>query len=363
LDNPVTVSLPGLQPNAFALLPDNETAVVVGGKPRDPNDREAPYVDSPPAGALVNLRTKEVRPFTNGHSVRIRDVACSANGSHIFTDSFGKDHFVRVWDVKAGKSLDPFPLPVEENASYHEIVTFPGSGKVAVATGDFVTVLGPTRDDKRFDLTDESFSHDWPWELAVSSDDKLLACGTGKERGIIWDVKSRKVVYATSLLPEGADYHDWSIHQLGFLKSGTQLIVARSGKADEVPEGKAEEGVAAEERGLFLIDVGKKRVTPLGMGHQIRTTSFALHPSEDWIVTTGLSRPDKPGQKDAPKRVSELRIYRFSTRSLVLRVQFGDDFMPSCPKFTSDGKKLVAIDGDIEEEGKVRSWDFIATKR
>jgi hypothetical protein len=109
LVNPVKVTVEGVEVDAVALLPDNESVVVVGGKPRGAGEDDRATKDAPPAGAILNLKTKAVRPFTNGHIARIKSVAVSADGSRIFTVCSDKDPFVRVWNVKAGKSLDPIP--------------------------------------------------------------------------------------------------------------------------------------------------------------------------------------------------------------------------------------------------------------
>ena len=355
LGKPVEVVVAGVDVDAVAALADNESVVLVGGKPRGPADGELATEDAPPAGAIVNLKTQTVRLFTNEHTARIKGVAAAADGLRIFTVCSDKDPFVRVWGVEAGKPVGPLPLPQLENYySTHEVACVPGSRKIAVGFRDRVAFIDPDGRERQQDLTAEEFTDDTPRQLSFSPDGDFLACCNFRKKVVVWDIRIGKVVCSVSLLPDGEDHRDWSFTNLAFTRDGTRLIASRSGNADEVPNGTAEDKVAPERRGLFVIDIKKQQIAPLSMGHQIHTFAFALHPSGDWIATVGPSRPDGLARKDATEQVGELRVYHLPTRSLAHRVQFDDEFFPSKVLFTPNGKRMVAVD----VEGKVRSWDF-----
>lgn len=355
LMNPVEITINNVHVDALAILPDNETVVVVGGKPPGPAEKNFVTEDADPAGVIVNLRTKVVRSFTNGHTARIKSVAVAGDGSRIFTVCSNKDPFVRVWDVKTSKPLAPIRLPQKEDdfVGTYEVASCASSRQLVVNLRWCLMVLDPDQPDqgKRWYPYPEPECN-----LVLSPNGKLFAYSTIAGQVVIKDLTDLETVYAPSLLPLGGDYRDWSLYELAFSQDGTQLIAVRSRHGDEgeVPQGTAEEKVPPQQRGLFLIDVGKKHVIPLGLGHQIYTLASAFHPSGDWIATVGTSRPDKRGQKDASDRVGELRIHHFRSRSTSVRVQFYDEFFPHRVRFTPDGKKIVAVD----YEGKVKSWDF-----
>ncbi|HET6572385.1 MAG TPA: hypothetical protein VFG68_02195 [Fimbriiglobus sp.] len=357
LDNPIEAAIDKILVAAVCLLADNESVVVVGGKFPDPVAES--IMSAQPAGAIVNLRTKAVRPFTNRHRVRVNSLACSAD--RIVTVCTRRDPFVRLWDIKAGKPLEPItlPQPAEKDDSDFEVATFHRSRKVAVTLRDRISIFDPTGREERIDLTTDYLTGSIPAAPVISPDDKYLACSNTHDQVIVWDVAAKKVLYAAALLPEGEDPTKWHLGGLHFIRTGTQLIAARWGKEPEVPRGTAEEKVPAERRGLFLIDVAKQETIPLGMGGQVDTMHFAIHPSEDWIVTAGSAYPAKPvpGQPDAT--VGELRVYHYPTRKLVHKVQFDfEGFQPMWVKFTPDGKKLVAVSAN----GKVMAWDFTPVK-
>lgn len=364
LGDPVEISLTGMEPACVAFL-DNETVVVAGRIKNDPQAETV--VASRASGGIVNLKTKAVREFINGHKVMIGSIAHSAGGDRIVTSTSNADldPFIRFWDAKADKPLEPIkPAPVaEEVGSSFRIATFHRNHKVAVTLKDRVRIIDPTGREEPVDLETEYLSGTFPGELAISPDDKLLACATGNLQIIIWDVGTKKVLYVPSLLPEGENDREWSIWRLAFTKSGTQLIAAR-GKfnSPDVPRGIPEDKVSAEKRGLFLIDVPKQKTIPLGMGAQILTVHFALHPSEEWIATVGDAYPDKPVPNFPDATVRELRVYHYPTRTLVHKVQFDfDGFGPFWIGFTPDGKKLVAVDA-VHDDGKVMAWDFTPVK-
>jgi WD40 repeat protein len=363
LDNSVEIAIPEIGVAAAAVLADNESVVVVGGK--DPDPAAESLTAAAAAGAIVNLKTKAVRRFTNGHTTRIEEIAVAADGSRIVSAGSNPKDKIRVWDTKAGKALTPIdPVPgADESELDFKIATFHRSQKVAVTLKDRVRIIDPTGREEPVDLETEYLSGTFPGMLAISPDDKLLACATGSNQVIIWDVGAKKVLYVPSLLPEGENDRDWLMHGLHFLKSGTQLLAARSGKEPDVPKGTPEEKVPAEKRGLFLIDVPKQKITPLGMGAPIYTLHFAVHPSEEWIATVGGAYPDKPVPNLPNLFVGELRVYHYPTRTLAHKVQFedkgdGEGFYPMWVGFTPDGKKLVAVEG----KGKVMAWDFTPVK-
>jgi hypothetical protein len=348
----------GVEVDAVALLPDNESVVVVGGKPRGAGEDDRATEDAPPAGAILNLKTKAVRPFTNGHIARIKSVAVSADGSRIFTVCSDKDPFVRVWNVKAGKSLDPIPLPSEEDKiGTYEVVCFSRGRKLYVNLQWCEVIL----DLQQPDRVEQWYPHPEIHEhLTISPDGQRQAYTTLYGQVVIRNLSNREEKPSIfHLVPLGGDYQDWVLSDLTFMRDGTRLIVARwhLGDVSEVPRRTAEEKVSAEPCGLFLIDLVKKQVTPLGMGHQARTLGFALHPSEEWIMTLGDSRPDRTDGIKPSEPVREIRIYHFPTRSLAYRVHFQEGFLPHRIGFTPDGRKVVAVD----YAGQVMSWEFAPT--
>lgn len=360
LVNPIDIALPEVVINDLALLSDNESLVVVGGKPRGTKEEEMDFDNYPAAGGIVNLRTKSVVPFTNGHSTRILSVARSADGLRVYTTNTKDDPVVRIWDVKAAKSITPVPVPKDDDDPVRtfDIAAFHRDQRLAITLNWWVTLVDPIGGVDKEDLKAGNALFDGsPRKLAISADDKYLACSTYRSEVVVWDVKTRKVLYNPNLVPLGAKGRESSIHTLGFTRDGKRLLVARSVRTDEVPKGTPEEMVQADKRGMYMVDFENKEVIPLGMGHQCRTLSFALHPTQDWIVTVGGSRPDK----GKLLMTGELRVYQLSTRTLALRLQFADDFSPFKVKFTSDGKRLIAVQSGADGPGgKVRVWDFLS---
>lgn len=111
-----------------AALIDENTVVLVGTKPdeevADPNR----FV---PRGAIVDLAKKTSRPFTNGHTAWIY-----------------RDPVLRIWDVKAGKSIAAIDIEKPE-ASRFGVACFHTSDRIAIAVGEQVIVLDPTKPDER----------------------------------------------------------------------------------------------------------------------------------------------------------------------------------------------------------------------
>jgi WD40 repeat protein len=348
LTDPVEVTVKDLCIHNAAVLADNHSVAVVGTTDlREDADPEA----AAPGGAIVDLKTRAVRPFTNGHRARLSSAACTGDGSGLVTGSTSQDKSLRVWDVRAGKSLDPIDLSAFDINLDFTVVCSARGRQVAADLGDRVAVFDLARPGERIDLTAKSFSgNNGPGHPAISPNGRLVACTTTQREVVVWDVATRKIVYTSSLLPEGVNKDNCHLWQLCFTKAGRGLIVRRSLSGHEVPKGTAENEVPADRRALHLIDLDQRRVTPLGMGHQIDTLSFALHPNEEWIATVGRSHPPRAGKGSA----DELRVYHYPTRSLALRVQF-DDFHPNWVGFTRDGKKLVAVSSF---HGKIKCWDF-----
>ena len=361
LTNPVKITLEGVDVDAVAMLADNESIVVVGGKPHDPDDKERARSDYPPAGAIVNFRTKAVRPFTNGHRARIDAVAVSADGSRIVTVCSNLGPLVRVWDVKTAAPLRSLSLPQLENYSASRGATcLPGGSKVAVSYKGCIALLDTAGRDPRRDLKGGALEEDdTPDKLVVSPDGKFLACIDFKCKVGVWDVRSGKSIRSIDLVPAGEDAKGWSSQHLAFTRDGKGLLACLSGKEDDFRKGIEVKGAAAERRGMLLIDIASGKITPLNISHQVGTFGFALHSSGEWLATVGPSRPDKPPKGFDSGQIGELRIYHYTTRALSLRVQFDDGFFPSKVRFTPDGRKLVAVD----VTGKLRAWDFTPAKK
>ena len=317
LGEPIEVSVDEMAAAHAVLLGDSESIAIVGTT----NLRDDAYPEkSPPSGAIVNLRTKKVQRFTNGHTTGIYNVVGTADGSRIVTAGAFHEGLIRVWDFKAGKQADPIRIPpVDDTSNMLDIGRFHRSNRIAAALPDRVSIFDLAGREERLDLTADYLSNSYPNMPTVSPDDKSLACHTHYSQVLVWDIGTKKVLFAASLLPVGAERYDWSISDTAFLKSGTQLIVARGSAApgnEEVPKDTAETKVPAEKRGLWLIDVAKQKTIPLGMGHTRRIQSMALHPSDEWIATIGDSWADKP--KIAGESHGELRIWGSSVKSVLL---------------------------------------------
>ncbi len=361
LTNPVKITLEGVVIDAVAMLADNESIVVVGGKPHDPDDKDRSYEEVPPAGAIVNFRTKAVRAFTNGHKARIKGVSVSADGSRIVTVCSHLDPSVRVWNVKTAAPLPSLSLPqLEDSYAMYAVACLPGGSKVAVNDKGCIALLDTAGRDRRRDLKGEALEEDdTPDQLAVSPDGRFLACEVYRQKVVVWDIRSGKAIRKADLLPAGEDAKDWSLWHLAFTRDGKALLACLSGKEDDFRKGIEVKGAAAERRGMLLIDIASGKITPLNISHQIGTFGFALHSSGEWLATVGPSRPDKPPKGFNSGQIGELRIYHYTTRALSLRMQFDDGFFPSKVRFTPDGRKLVAVD----VTGKLRAWDFTPPKK
>jgi hypothetical protein len=252
----------------------------------------------------------------------------------------------------------PFPLPSEEDKiGTYEVVCFSRGRKLYVNLQWCEVIL----DLQQPDRVEQWYPHPEIHEhLTISPDGQRQAYTTLYGQVVIRNLSNREEKPSIfHLVPLGGDYQDWVLSDLTFMRDGTRLIVARwhLGDVSEVPRRTAEEKVSAEPCGLFLIDLVKKQVTPLGMGHQARTLGFALHPSEEWIMTLGDSRPDRTDGIKPSEPVREIRIYHFPTRSLAYRVHFQEGFLPHRIGFTPDGRKVVAVD----YAGQVMSWEFAPT--
>ena len=332
---------------------DNESIILVGGRPRLPADQDTPATELPAAGAFVNIKTRVVRNFTNGHLGRMASVAVASDGSRIFTGGFGRDSAVRVWDTKARKAAEPIHLTDDAN-SVCEVATMTVGPNLAASVGDLVFLIDPNDAGKKANL---SLMNGAVFVTVVrprfrpivfSPGDRYLACPTLGGGVTIWEVASSKIIYSPNLLPVGADLQNhFASDALAFTKDGAKLVViAPQQNGDELKPTSNESG------GLLLIDIAKKRVSPIGMGHPVATRSFAIHPSEKWIATVGTSR--RSGKKN--EKESEVRIHDFQTHAFVARAILPAAFYPDWVCFTPDGKKLVTASFD---NGKVLAWDFV----
>jgi WD40 repeat protein len=339
---------------SVAVARDNGRICLVGT-----SNIEARTADVPAAGFFVDFNSKKTEPFTNEHSGEIHCVSYSFDDRLIVTGGSAElgsksDGKLRVWDLAARRSLEPIDLP--DLPIQPRLACSRRSSRVAVALDDRIAVLDLAGKEKRLDLVVDQAADAVPGNPTFSRDDKYLAYENVKGQVVIWEMETRKVVFSTCLLPNGADWHDWCIASMCFTKSG-ELLVAREGFRDdhhEVPPGTPEDKVPAERRGLFLIDPVKHKATPLGLGCTQNSLHAALDPSDQWLAVVGHSWPDKPTGK-IDDTMSELRIYHFASRRLVHRVQFdSNEFIPSWVGFTPNGKKLIAV----SVTGVVRSWDF-----
>jgi len=343
---------------AFAII-NNDTIVVVGGKPLDPRNSEMTVENSPPAGAIVNLGTKTVRSFTNGHKARILCIAVAADGSRVFTVSSQEDTYVRVWDTKAAKQLDSIAVSEKRRGNEipcsHEIACFSSGRRFAVTRSRSVVVIESKKDEKMIEFTTELTS---PGHLAIDCRDNLLACSSRQNDILIWDLSTGKQICKVNPTFPNHNPQDVSIRNMVFTKDSKQLIVARmlhvgDPAGFEVPKGSDEAKVSAERRGLALINIAKQEVIPLAMGHQNHTSYFALHPSEEWLATVGWSRRD--ADPNSTKAIAELRVYQFPSCKLARWEQL-DEFTPDFVGFSPNGQKVIAI----STEGRIRCWDFSA---
>jgi WD40 repeat protein len=155
-----------------AILPDNESVVVVGSRRLDPKEKVIAVEETSPSGAIANLRTKACSSFTNGHTARILSVCVAGDGSQIITSSSTLDPEVRIWDIRAGKSTGTIKVSKqrERNALVidHKLATFSNSARFAVTVGESVAIFDSKKKQKILDLTEDSITSS-PADLLATS--------------------------------------------------------------------------------------------------------------------------------------------------------------------------------------------------
>lgn len=354
LRNEVAVKADGVVVDAFTLLPDGRAAILVGVKGKLDEENPVPDLSTDPAGAMIDLGKRAASPFVNGHTGPIRDLTRSADGRRVYTIGQGKDAVVRVWDAASGKTT-VFADFTEEVKEKHQpsLCVVSGSDRVAVELDKGIAIVG-AGGKGRVDLTHADFDKTAVSNPTTSPDGSVLVCRTVRGKILAWDMKSANLVAEVTVIPEGVDYLNWTLSDVAFLPGTTDLLMCRYTSESDVPEGKDEGKVVAERRAVWAVDLKKKAVRPLGLGHTIHTYRMAVHPGGRWLALVGVSRGE--GEfKDKPGSVGEVRIYDLPTRTLALKRQYAN-FYPMWAEFSGDGRRLACA----SPEGEVRAWDFVA---
>jgi WD40 repeat protein len=332
----------------MALLPDNETAVLVGSNAVEVTDDDplAALRATDPGGALVNLRTKAVTKFLNGHTSPIHHVAVSAGGQIIATTAKGLDPKVRIWDVKRGRQLDSLDVTGSVRESQRVgLAGFRDSSRIAVALAERVSIFG----DGGKERVDLPFDHSLVTRLVLNKSDRYLAGLTFSEV-LVWDLTSKKVIVEKDLTPKGVDRENVDLGGIQFGHRSDTLYVSRGRNWG------TSKGDPPEPPGLLAIDIERKTVRALDFGTRIE--HFCIHPTDEWLATVSNADPDKPFPSGIPATVGEVRVYHVPSGTLSTRVQTGD-YYPMWVAFTANGETLVAVD----PKGEVRSWSFGTSKR
>lgn len=355
LRNEVAVKADGVVVDAFTLLPDGRAAILVGvkGKLDEENPVFPPSTD--PAGVMIDLDKRAATPFVNGHTGPIRGLGRSADGRRVYTIGQGKDAVVRVWDAASGKTTVFADFTKEVSTELQPtLCVVNGSDRVAVELDKRIAIVG-AGGKGRVDLTHPDFDKTVVSDPTVSPDGSVLVCRTFRGKILAWEVKTGKLLAEVMVDPGGgADFNKWRTSDTKFMPGTSDLLVCRYTSESDVPEGQEEGQVAAERRAVWAVDLEKKAVRPLGLGHTNHTYRMAVHPGGRWLALVGISRGE--GEfKDKPGSVGEVRIYDLPTRTLALKRQYAD-FYPMWVEFSADGRRLACASPD----GEVRAWNFVA---
>lgn len=350
----MTIANVEIQATAFV----GETKLVFVG---EKYDEKAESIPSNPGanGLLLDLTKKAQTPFTNSHTAPI--MGLSVSGQKIFTVSNSNDATLRAWDCKANKALPVVEIDESKEVTmpYYGVAHFHKTTCVAVGAGNRVLVFNPEKPDERtqYELPEGSVGVVGT-RLQVSPDDSWIA-SAGLDRVVLWNLKTKEVTELSIVPEKSAPEEEWFAFGVVFDPNGTLYAwrgEAKKDRKDEVPLGKAEADTPVNRRGVVRIDLDKKKVIPLPIGHTICTHTVAIDPTGKWLVTGGSSHPDKPKpkkDKGMKEESSELRIYHLPTQTLVHREQF-DEWMMGWVGFSPSGKRLATYDG------VVRWWDVTA---
>ena len=350
----------------MVISPDGKMAYVVGEEYVEPTEEPNPNVPVPdvlvPKGYIVDFTKKSTKEFLNGHKRPITDMSRTPDGRYIYTISSTTESNVRIWDVVNEKStLHAEFVPDELYESNHlEMALLPKRGGVAAPLKGKVALTAKLKAD-RFDLGGEPFKDTILCNPTVDHKEGFLACNTFEGDILIWDIE--KLDFTARIKPFPNQILDspdnYSIVDMKFSNTSKTLYYARIGKDDEVPEDERtkEDKVAADKRGIWVVDIEAETIKPLGFGTTCRTEHFALDPTDRWMAVLGTSYPDDDKKVNGQLlKVTELRIYDMKSKTLVHRKQF-KEFRPGHILFSDDGKKLVCAD----PFGEVRSWSISLT--
>lgn len=341
-----------------AAMIDDQKMVLVGTKAGaeedDPNKLE-------PNGAILDLATKKTRPFTNGHTARICSVA--VRRGLIATAGICRDPMVRIWDVKAGKTIHQIGLEEVLKAGGLEreqpwehteqaVAWFHKSDTLAVASDDHVVLLNPAKADKPLGVLEvpdpDKNSTDRP--ITVSPDDAWVACPLVKgpyseARVVFWQVKTAKPMVVSLVPVEAIEMHNWWVNGVVFGPKN-QLFAWREGKSEVKPGTTEAEALKAKRPvvQIGLTDVPKGKCTPLPLGeNNLAVQSCAIDPNGQWLALVGFTESN-----------TKVHLYHLPSRKLVCREQIKEDATPVWAAFTPGGKRLVYA----THKGDVRWWDL-----
>lgn len=340
-----TITIPDLHIDDAAII-DESKVVVVGTVEEQDGDN----VDKiKPNGAILDLAKKDHRPFTNDHTHRIVTVSVSRN--RIVTAGNSRDPHLRVWDLKADKSIAEIQIgfPGATQSTHFSAACFHNDDRIAVAADGKIVVLDPLKPDDR---TEYEYPDEACWQNnkpAVSHDDTMIANGPSSGGIACWNVATKKSKSLNMKTEMDAKEKEWHSSEVLFGRKGMALAWGCAVDG-EVAENGSEADVPAERRGIVRLDLAKGTLTPLKMGLAISTLACAVDPTETWLATGGSSWKDKPIQDN--KKSSELRVYHLPTGTLVHREQL-EGIPLSWVAFTPSGKRIVAKTSD----GVVRWWD------
>jgi WD40 repeat protein len=132
-------------------------------------------------------RGRRERAVLKGDAGELRGVAFTPDGKTLATGNGKSPRSVKLWEVATGKERGTLPkgagTPLAFIAQGKLLVTVSGS---TIQLGD--VALGRTR--RAF------VAEDWGYSLAVSPDGKLLAAGSERDGGWLWETETGKLRFA-----------------------------------------------------------------------------------------------------------------------------------------------------------------------
>jgi WD40 repeat protein len=335
----------------------------------------------------------EVSPLLRGHSAMVTSVAFSPDGTRIASGSY--DHTIRVWDAASGSAA----FVLCGHKSYVLSVVFTPDGRQIISSSKDNTI-------SVWDALSGSVIHIHPVEglrssrperIAVSTDGKMIACGSNEGTIRIWQLNasSRSLdiqtghtrILSLAFFPDGrhiiatssyrisvwdvisgtmiwvSDQQKW-MNRIALSPNGEQFVIGYDdgmvGLWDATslsrdfpdhgphnptttmsfsPDGRQIASSYSDDASIHILDTqsGIEMTTPL-QGHDKGVISVAFSPCGNRIAS---------GSYDSTIRVWDL----FSdAESLVLR---GHERYVNCIAFSRDGQQIASGSMDVT----VRLWN------